>query len=78
MDGSVPHPAYCGLRSARYLFVHWDGGVEELYDHRVDHYETQNRAADPAYAAVVEQMRDITRERCSPVPPGFSWPAPVT
>src|ERR1044072_7283007 len=35
MDGSVPHPAYCGLRSERYLFVHWAGGVEELYDHEL-------------------------------------------
>ena len=74
LDGSVPHPAYCGLRSDRYLFVHWAGGVEELYDHRLDYYETRNRVADPAYAWVVEQMRTTTRERCSPVPPGFSWP----
>ena len=77
MDGSVPHPAYCGLRSDRYLFVHWAGGVEELYDHELDYYETQNRVADPAYAWVVEQMRATTRERCSPAPPGFSWPEPV-
>ena len=76
MDGSVPHPAYCGLRSARYLFVHWAGGFEELYDYRVDPFETQNRAADPAYAAVVEQMRDITRARCSPVPRGSAGRRP--
>ena len=73
LDGSVPHPAYCGLRSARYLFVHWADGVEELYDHVIDRYETLNRAADPAYAAVVEEMRRTTRERCRPVPPGFTW-----
>ncbi len=44
---------------------------------RLDYYETQNRVADPAYAWVVEQMRATTRERCSPAPPGFSWPEPV-
>ena len=32
-----------GWRSARYLFVHWADGVEELYDHVLDRYETQNR-----------------------------------
>jgi N-acetylglucosamine-6-sulfatase len=72
-DGSVPHPAYCGLRSERYLFVHWADGVEEIYDYAIDRYETQNRAADATYAGVVEQLRRTTRERCSPVPPGFTW-----
>ena len=78
LDGSVPHPAYCGLRSARYLFVHWADGVEELYDHVLDRYETQNRVTDVGYAAVVEQMRWTTRERCRPVPPGFTWTEPTS
>ena len=78
LDGSVPHPAYCGLRSARYLFVHWADGVEELYDHVLDRYETQNRVTDVRYAAVVEQMRRTTRERCRPVPPGFTWTEPTS
>ena len=40
LDGSVPHPAYCGLRSDRYLFVRYADGFEELYDYQDDPYES--------------------------------------
>lgn len=73
LDGSVPHPAYCGLRTPSYVFVHWADGFEELYDHVADPDETRNRAAWPAYRAVVESLRATTTEQCSPVPPGFTW-----
>ena len=73
LDGSVPHPAYCGLRSESYLFVHWADGFEEVYDYGLDPFETRNRARRPAYTAIADTMRATTKARCSPVPPGFSW-----
>ena len=73
LDGSIPHPAYCGLRTTRYLFVRWADGFEELYDHAVDRYETTNRIGHLGYQWVVDAMRQTTRDRCSPAPPGFTW-----
>jgi arylsulfatase A-like enzyme len=71
-DGSVPHPAYCGRRSARFLFVRYADGFEELYDYRRDPYETRNRATDPDYADQVQSMRLKTLKGVVPQPPGFS------
>jgi arylsulfatase A-like enzyme len=73
LDGSVPHPAYCGLRSESYLFVHWADGFEEFYDYGLDPFETRNRAHWPAYTAIADAMRATAQARCTPVPPGFSW-----
>jgi arylsulfatase A-like enzyme len=72
VDGSVPHPAYCGLRSDRYLFVRYADGFEELYDYQDDRYETRNRAADPAYADRLQSMRFTALEGIVPKPPGFT------
>src|SRR5215203_4172325 len=33
LDGALPHPAYCGLRTERYLFARYADGFEELYDY---------------------------------------------
>jgi len=73
LDGSVPHPAYCGLRSQTHLFVHWADGFEELYDYGVDPFETRNRVRWPAFTGIADSMRATTRAECTPSPPGFSW-----
>jgi arylsulfatase A-like enzyme len=72
LDGSLPHPAYCGLRSDRHLFVRWADGFEELYDYENDRYETRNRAADPRFADLVASLRLKALEGIVPTPPGFS------
>lgn len=53
-----------GVRTARYTYVAWQDGAEELYDRRTDPFQLENvlRAdQDPAvldrYAAVVAEMR---------------------
>jgi len=73
LDGSVPHPAFCGVRTERWLFVRWGDGFEELYDHEFDRSETVNQVADPARLPVVDALRDTARASCVPEPPGFSW-----
>jgi arylsulfatase A-like enzyme len=73
LDGSVPHPAFCGVRTERWLFVRWGGGFEELYDHRYDPDETVNRATDPTQQALLDSMRGTARGGCVPEPPGFDW-----
>ncbi|HET9944221.1 MAG TPA: sulfatase, partial [Actinomycetes bacterium] len=73
LDGSVPHPGFCGVRTERWLFVRWGDGFEELYDHRFDRSETVNRVADPARLPVADTLRDTARTSCVPEPPGFTW-----
>jgi N-acetylglucosamine-6-sulfatase len=72
LDGSLPHPAYCGLRSHRYLFVRYADGFEELYDYRHDPHETRNTAGHPEYADRLRSMRLRTLAEAVPAPPGFS------
>jgi N-acetylglucosamine-6-sulfatase len=73
LDGSVPHPGFCGVRTERWLFVRWGDGFEELYDHEFDRSETLNRVTDPAQQPVADALRETTRTSCVPEPPGFSW-----
>ena len=51
-----------GTRTASYTYVHFLGGDRkvELYDHRVDPYETRNVADDPLYAGVVAELARVT------------------
>lgn len=65
---------YLGMRYAgahtrnfTYLRVHDGLGTEELYDHRVDRWETTNLAGRPAYAGVLAELRAQTTAlaRCS-------------
>ncbi len=51
----------CSMRTERYRFTtYWDeaGAVQfvELFDHRIDAYETRNLALDPAYASLVAAL----------------------
>ena len=70
---SLGRPAYCGWRTARYLYVRYADREEELYDYAVDPLEEVNRAGDPTYARTLRALRRHAREDCSPTPPGFSW-----
>ena len=66
-------PGYCGVRTDRYLFVHYGEGVEELYNERRDPYELHNIAALPSEAPLLGRLRQTTRRLCTPVPPGFRF-----
>lgn len=67
----VTVPAFCGYRTSRYVYVRYDGGYEELYDHRRDPDELENAAARrPRLAA---RLRALARGACAPAPPGFAW-----
>jgi arylsulfatase A-like enzyme len=66
-------PAYCGIRSQRYLFVEHATGERELYDYQTDPYELHNLANRDAYVSLVESMRQQAVDECVPTPPNFSW-----
>jgi N-acetylglucosamine-6-sulfatase len=68
---NVTRPPYCGWRTARYLFVHYDNGREELYDYVRDRWELQDRRGTAP--DLQRNLRRRARAACSPEPPGFSW-----
>ncbi len=49
-------PRFKALRNGRYLYVAYDNGWRELYDHRVDPFELRNVVAEPGYAGVVRRL----------------------
>lgn len=51
------------LRTERYRYILSNRGEEELYDRSVDHYEHNNVAADPRYAAVKDNLKRLVQER---------------
>ena len=67
------HPAYCGYRTKRYVFIEYNGRGRELYDYRKDPYELHNRVNRPKYRVERHQLRSQAKQACSPLPPGFSW-----
>ena len=52
------------IRTERYRYTEWDGGAEgrELYDHQTDPRELVNRAEDPAYQQVVQELAALLKE----------------
>ena len=64
-------PSYCGLRSARRMYVRYATGEEEFYDLRKDPYQLEN-VADQQLPRMV-RMRNRTRALCVPTPPQFAW-----
>jgi arylsulfatase A-like enzyme len=68
---NVTRPAYCGWRTARYLFVHYANGREELYDYRRDPWELQDRRGTAP--DLQRSLRRRARDACRPVPPRFRW-----
>ena len=51
------------LRDARYRYIQYDDGSNELYDHQVDPNEWHNLADDPASAAVVKRFQSHLPKR---------------
>ncbi|MGZ8601983.1 MAG: sulfatase family protein [Actinomycetota bacterium] len=66
-------PAYCGARTKRELYVRYTTGEEEYYRRSDDPWGLVNAAGDPENAARIRELRSYTRDRCTPMPPGFSW-----
>lgn len=50
-------PQFWGIRSAAAKYVELDTGERELYDLAADPYELANRAGDPAYALVQQDLQ---------------------
>jgi len=68
------HPAYCGWRSRRYLYVAYDTGEgREFYDYKRDPDELVNVINVRDYADRVARHRAQAKASCSPEPPGFNW-----
>jgi uncharacterized sulfatase len=53
------------IRTERYRYTEWDEGRMgvELYDHSTDLNEYRNRATDGEYAPVIQQMKNLLKER---------------
>jgi arylsulfatase A-like enzyme len=66
-------PAYCGWRTASWMYVHYSGGEEELYDYATDPDEVHNLAKEPGYATQLAAMRADAQRGCRPTPPSFRW-----
>jgi hypothetical protein len=51
------------VSTERWHYVSWDDGKagEMLTDHQKDPLELKNLAADPAYAKIVVEMRDLLK-----------------
>ena len=71
VQGFVPVPTYCGVRTSSFTFVHYVTGEEELYDLVQDPHQLRNVASRRPNRAA--QLRALTESLCRPVPPGFSW-----
>lgn len=66
-------PTYCGVRTERYLLVHYSSGEEEVYDLARDPNELTNLAGHDRTEDVVRSLRVRLEQLCRPTPPGFSW-----
>jgi arylsulfatase A-like enzyme len=62
-------PSFCGVRSDRFMYVHYATDEEELYDLQNDPYELQNAVGDPKLADVLRRLRSREKELCNPPPP---------
>jgi N-acetylglucosamine-6-sulfatase len=77
--GGLPQPdvpTYCAVRGERYKYVLYQTREEELYDLRLDPYELQNQASNPALAALKDRLHARLAVLCNPRPPGYTALAP--
>lgn len=68
------------IRTERYRYTEWDEGREgrELYDHEVDPQELVNRANDPNYSKVAEELAALLRDAIrQSLPPTGEVPKPI-
>jgi hypothetical protein len=64
------------LRSARYRYIRYADGSEELYDHNADAMEWKNLAPDPAHAAAKAELAKWLPKTDAPdAPPARPRPA---
>jgi N-acetylglucosamine-6-sulfatase len=70
-DPELEIPSYCGVRSARYSYVLYATGEEELYDLSSDPFQLESRAGEPAFRAVRREALEDLRSLCFPLPPGY-------
>ena len=63
------------LRSDRWRYISYADGSEELYDHDADPNEWKNLAADPAYAAVKQELSKWLPKEDAPDAPARQAPA---
>ncbi len=54
------------VRDARYRYIRYAGGEEELYDHAQDPQEWENLASDPMMAAVKERLKSFLPKTNAP------------
>ena len=69
---------YKALQTDRYLYIETEDNISELYDSATDSYQIQNQAANPAYAALVDELHSLLAQYPLPLshtPPG-STPVP--
>lgn len=57
------------VRTERYRYIVYENGAEELYDHEDDANEWHNRADDPAYAEIKQELARHLPERNVPWSP---------
>lgn len=69
---SKTHPAYCGYRTNRFLYVKYNRG-EEFFDYKFDPDELVNKANAPRYIDRVAVLAEKAQTGCFPAPPGFGW-----
>jgi hypothetical protein len=55
------------LRTRRWRYIHYNDGVEELYDHENDPREWTNLASSPEHTAIRESLKKQMFERIGPV-----------
>jgi arylsulfatase A-like enzyme len=71
LEGTNPVTTYCGVRSARWKYVRYATGEEELYDLDTDPFELENLAARSAEEETLTRLRTRLLELCVPPPPGY-------
>jgi N-acetylglucosamine-6-sulfatase len=62
-------PSFCGVRSERFLYVHYATDEEELYDLQNDPFELQNVIDRPQFDQTLKGLRVRVKELCNPPPP---------
>ena len=63
-------PGNFALRDARWRFIRYADGSEELYDHNVDPDEHTNLAKNPEYAPVIATFSPLIPKTSRPFAPG--------
>ncbi len=57
------------LRTARFRYIHYADGSEELYDHQTDPHEWKNLAGDPALAETRQRIKQwLPQKEAMPAP----------